>query len=98
MTTLGLPAKVRDFLGAESSDEVIFVRGTSEAINLVTSTYGRQHVGRGDEVLISESALQRTDVHGQSFCDIGDRRDPASAGHKCVYLGAHQQPDIGRRR
>src|SRR5712691_5468011 len=46
--------KVQHFLNAASSREIVFVRGTTEAINLVAQTYGRAHVGKGDEVLISE--------------------------------------------
>ena len=36
------------FLNAADSKEIIFVRGTTEAINLVAQTYGRKHVGSGD--------------------------------------------------
>jgi cysteine desulfurase/selenocysteine lyase len=45
--------KVRHFINANSIHEIIFVRGTTEAINLVAQTYGRTHVGPGDEILIS---------------------------------------------
>lgn len=43
---------VRRFLGAASTDEIIFTRGTTEAINLVASSYG-QMLDEGDEVIIS---------------------------------------------
>jgi cysteine desulfurase/selenocysteine lyase len=43
----------RRFLNATSSDEVIFVSGTTAALNLVAATHGRRRVGRGDEVVIS---------------------------------------------
>jgi cysteine desulfurase/selenocysteine lyase len=46
--------KVRQFLGASDKKEIVFVRGTTEAINLVAQSYGKQHVGAGDEILISE--------------------------------------------
>lgn len=46
--------KLRDFLGAGSSEEIIFVRGTTEAINLVAQSYGRKIVCPGDEILVSE--------------------------------------------
>ena len=62
-------SKVRDFIAAESADEVIFVRGTSEAINLVAATYGRQHVGAGDEVLISEMEHHSNIVPWQMLCE-----------------------------
>ncbi len=45
--------KVQNFIGAASTDEIIFVRGTTEAINLVAQTYGRQNIGKGDEILIT---------------------------------------------
>jgi len=46
--------KVRQFLGASDAKEIIFVRGTTEAINLVAQSYGRQNVGAGDEIIVSE--------------------------------------------
>jgi len=41
------------FLGAKSESEVIFVRGTTEAINLVAKTWGVQNIGAGDEIIVS---------------------------------------------
>ena len=46
-------SRVGRFLGAADDHEIIFVRGTTEAINLVAQTYGRRHVEEGDEVLIT---------------------------------------------
>ena len=45
--------KVADFLGAASPEEIIFVRGTTEAINLIAKTYGKVHVGPGDDIIVS---------------------------------------------
>ncbi|WP_127090102.1 cysteine desulfurase [Aquabacter cavernae] len=45
--------KVRRFIGAASSKEIVFVRGTTEAINLVAQSFGRQNIGPGDEVIVS---------------------------------------------
>lgn len=45
--------KVARFLGAKSSDEIIFVRGATEAINLLANTWGKQHIGEGDEIIVS---------------------------------------------
>ena len=45
--------KARAFVNAAETHEIVFVRGTTEAINLVAQTYGRQRVGAGDEVLIT---------------------------------------------
>src|SRR6202007_590173 len=44
---------VQSFLGAANPGEIIFVRSATEAVNLVAQTYGRAHVGAGDEVLIT---------------------------------------------
>lgn len=45
--------KVQNFLGASSSKEIIFVRGTTEGINLVAQTYGRKFLQPGDEIILS---------------------------------------------
>lgn len=45
--------KVQEFLGAKSAEEIVFVRGTTEAINLVAQSYGRKHVSEGDEIVLS---------------------------------------------
>jgi cysteine desulfurase/selenocysteine lyase len=45
--------KVQRFVNAASVKEIVFTRGTTESINLVAQTYGRKHVGAGDEVLIT---------------------------------------------
>jgi cysteine desulfurase / selenocysteine lyase len=44
---------VRRFLNAPSTEEIVFLRGTTEAINLVAASWGRKNVGPGDEVLIT---------------------------------------------
>ncbi|MDR1959783.1 MAG: cysteine desulfurase [Planctomycetaceae bacterium] len=44
---------VRKFLGASSTNEIVFVRGTTEAVNLVAGTWGRDHLHAGDEILVS---------------------------------------------
>jgi SufS family cysteine desulfurase len=46
--------KVRRFLGAADAKEIIFVRGTTEAINLVAQSHGRQNIGAGDEIILTE--------------------------------------------
>jgi len=46
--------KVRTFLGAADAKEIIFVRGTTEGINLVAQSYGRKNIGAGDEIIVSE--------------------------------------------
>ncbi|CAD5109490.1 family 2A encapsulin nanocompartment cargo protein cysteine desulfurase [Zestomonas carbonaria] len=49
----GARGKVARFLGARSADEIVFVRGATEAINLVANTFGRQFIGEGDEIIVS---------------------------------------------
>ena len=49
----GAREKVRGFLGAADAKEIVFLRGTTEAINLVAQSYGRKNVGPGDEILIT---------------------------------------------
>jgi cysteine desulfurase/selenocysteine lyase len=45
--------QVQRFLGAASADEIVFVRGATEAINLVAQSWGRKHIEAGDEIIIS---------------------------------------------
>lgn len=47
-------AKIAAFLGAARPEEVVFTRGTTEAINLVAATWGRTRVGPGDEIVLTE--------------------------------------------
>ena len=44
---------VRRFIGAASTEEIIFVRGTTEGINLVAKSWGVKNVGEGDEIIVS---------------------------------------------
>jgi cysteine desulfurase/selenocysteine lyase len=61
--------KVRDFLHARDSREIVFVRGTTEAVNLVASSFGRTRVGRGDEVLITALEHHSNIVPWQLLCE-----------------------------
>ncbi|MDA9619340.1 cysteine desulfurase [Alphaproteobacteria bacterium] len=45
---------VKNYIGAKSSQEIIFVRGATEAINLVAQTWGRQNLGPNDEIILSQ--------------------------------------------
>jgi cysteine desulfurase/selenocysteine lyase len=60
---------VRGFINAGDVKELIFVRGTTEAINLVAQTYGRVHVSSGDEVLITAMEHHSNIVPWQILCD-----------------------------
>ena len=59
---------VRRFLNAKSTREIVFLRGTTEAINLVAQTYGRKNVGAGDEVLITALEHHSNIVPWQLLC------------------------------
>jgi cysteine desulfurase/selenocysteine lyase len=61
--------KVRKFLNATDSREIVFVRGTTEAINLVAQTFGRANVREGDEVLITEMEHHSNIVPWQMLCE-----------------------------
>ena len=45
--------KVQQFIGAKETQEIIFVRGTTEAINLVAQTFGKKNIKAGDEIILS---------------------------------------------
>ena len=61
--------KARDFIHAGSDREIVFVRGTTEGINLVAQTFGRANVGAGDEVLISALEHHSNIVPWQMLCE-----------------------------
>jgi cysteine desulfurase/selenocysteine lyase len=61
--------KVQHFLHAAQSCEIIFVRGATEAINLVAQTYGRRHVQAGDEIVISAMEHHSNIVPWQMLCE-----------------------------
>jgi cysteine desulfurase/selenocysteine lyase len=60
--------KVRGLLGAEKSREIVFTRNATEAINLVAASWGRSHVGRGDEVLITALEHHANLIPWQQLC------------------------------
>jgi cysteine desulfurase / selenocysteine lyase len=59
---------VRQFINARSTREIIFTRGTTEAINLVAFSYGRERIGHGDEILISAIEHHSNIVPWQMLC------------------------------
>lgn len=62
-------ARVREFLNAARDREIIFVRGATEAVNLVAQTYGRRFLGPGQEVLISAMEHHSNIVPWQLLCE-----------------------------
>jgi cysteine desulfurase/selenocysteine lyase len=61
--------KVRRFINAALTNEIIFVRGATEGLNLVAQTHGRQNIGPGDEVLISGLEHHSNIFPWQMLCD-----------------------------
>jgi cysteine desulfurase/selenocysteine lyase len=59
---------VRRFLNAPSTDSIVFARGTTEAINLVAQSWGRQHIGPGDEIIITHLEHHANIVPWQLLC------------------------------
>ncbi|MGH8646752.1 MAG: SufS family cysteine desulfurase [Gammaproteobacteria bacterium] len=66
--------KIRGFINAGDACEVIFVRGTTEAINLVAQSYGRAQIRPGDEILISHMEHHSNIVPWQMLCEQTDAR------------------------
>ncbi len=70
----GSRVRVQKFLGAARPEEIVFVRGTTEAINLVAGSYGRKHVTVGDEILISAMEHHSNIVPWQLLCEHAGAR------------------------
>jgi len=65
----GARASVARFANARHPEEIVFVRGATEAINLVAQTYGRAHVASGDDVVISAMEHHSNIVPWQILCE-----------------------------
>lgn len=65
----GAREKICRFINAASSREIIFTRGTTEAINLVAQSWGRTNVGAGDEIVISHLEHHANIVPWQMLCE-----------------------------
>jgi cysteine desulfurase/selenocysteine lyase len=61
--------RIQEFIGAGSAQEIVFVRGTTEAINLVANTFGRRFIGSGDEILVTEMEHHANIVPWQMLCE-----------------------------
>jgi len=65
----GARAKLRRFVNARSDKEIVFVRGTTEAINLVAQAWGRPRLGPGDEIIITWLEHHANIVPWQQLCE-----------------------------
>lgn len=61
--------KIKDFINAKETKEIIFLRGTTEAINLVAQTYGRKKIQANDEIIISALEHHSNIVPWQMLCE-----------------------------
>jgi cysteine desulfurase/selenocysteine lyase len=61
--------RVRRFINAAEARDIVFVRGATEAINLVAATFGRAHVAAGDEIVISHMEHHSNIVPWQILCE-----------------------------
>jgi cysteine desulfurase / selenocysteine lyase len=61
-------SKVAHFLNASSSKEIVFTRGATEAINLVAQAWGRRHINKGDEIVITWIEHHANIVPWQMLC------------------------------
>jgi cysteine desulfurase/selenocysteine lyase len=62
--------KVKTFINANSEKEIIFVRGATEAINLVAQTYGKTNMQAGDEIVITAMEHHANIVPWQMLCEL----------------------------
>jgi cysteine desulfurase/selenocysteine lyase len=60
---------IASFLNASSSEEIVFVRGSTEAINLVAQSFGRQNIGKDDEIIVSHLEHHANIVPWKRLCD-----------------------------
>ena len=65
----GARAKVRQFINADDDREIIFTRNTTEGINLVAHSYGRQNIGPGDDIIVSNMEHHSNIVPWQMLCE-----------------------------
>jgi cysteine desulfurase/selenocysteine lyase len=79
-------AKLRDFVRAESAREIVFVRGTTEGINLVAQAWARPRLGPGDEVLVTELEHHSNIVPWQIVC--------GQTGAKLVVAPIDERGDV----
>lgn len=80
--------KVADFIGAESKDQIIFTKNTTESINLICYSYGLSNLKSGDEVLISVCEHHSNLVNWQYVCQ------KTGAKLKYFYLNDDHSLDI----
>ena len=90
--------KVKRFLNASESREIVFVRGTTEGINLVAQSYGRRFFKEGDEVVISAMEHHSNIVPWQMLCEqVGARLRVIPMNHDGELLLDEYERLLGER-
>jgi cysteine desulfurase/selenocysteine lyase len=90
--------KLRAFLGASDTAEIIFTRGTTEAINLVAHSWGQRHVGPGDEILVTHMEHHSNIVPWQILCEqTGARLRVAPIDDRGALILDEMEALIGER-
>lgn len=65
----GARRKIQRFLNAAHWEEIVFVRNATEGVNLVANTFGNQHIGEGDEIILTEMEHHANIVPWQLLCE-----------------------------
>lgn len=60
---------LKDFLGAETREQIVFTKGTTDAINLVANSWAEKHIQKGDEILITTMEHHSNIVPWQMICE-----------------------------
>lgn len=89
---------VANFIGAESSDEIIFVRGATEGINLVAKTWGMQNILAGDEILISQLEHHANIVPWYQLCQQTGAKIRVIPVDETGQIMLHQLPELINKR
>ena len=94
----GARERVRKFLNARDASEIVFVRGTTEALNLVAFSFGKLRVGAGDEVLVTAMEHHSNIVPWQMLCaEKGAKLVVAPVDDRGVLLLDELEKRIGPR-
>jgi len=65
----GARSKIRQFINAGKDEEIIYTRNTTEGVNLVAHSYGRQNIGAGDDIIVSNMEHHSNIVPWQMLCE-----------------------------
>ena len=60
---------IKNYIGAAKSEEIIFTKGTTDSINLIASSFGKKHLKKGDELIISAMEHHSNIVPWQMICE-----------------------------